>query len=171
MLKMIDSNGLILEKEFYYISFNYFKKLIKKSVCYKAKSYQYNRLSTVKTVVTKDGNFFNRLLRSRESRDKLENSAVHADKKTEVSVENQNFLNNFLLYVKEYLKFIRFTFNVKGTDCLNQLKIIGMSREYCNQLSSLNWPGMLKKQLLKFNLLWNFNNSKTITKDKFFNFR
>lgn len=166
-MEEIDDFGVITERDFYYISFNYFSSLVEEEVKFENKDYKYNKLTTIRVNVTKDGNFFNRFLkRQKKGSEELSRKTTKKE-----NGPQKIFLDNLLFYIKEYLMFIRYTFDGDSNDCFNQLKIIGLSQEYCAQLSSKHWPDPLKRQLLKFNLLWNFKVRKSITEEKVFNFK
>lgn len=150
----------------------------------------YNRLNTKHTFVTKENHFLNRVMTRKpltkalniNAKAPLFNSRKLATDKsmsyaqtktlTEDLIELVNpdeLVYNYLLYCTEYLRFMRYIFDDKSDDSLNQLKMIGLSREYCYQMTLRDWPSDFHKQLLKFNLLWNFPFSKDIKNDKIFN--
>lgn len=192
----VDSDCVIVESTCFYISFAFFQKYqnkkqtIEQTIEQATERPDYNRLSTRHAFVTKEDHFLNKvigknpLLKTLNVNAKV--SILHARKL--VANRSSSFYNtrtlsgdmieltnpdeliyNYLLYCIEYLKFMRYIFDDKSDDSLNQLKMIGLSREYCYQVALRDWPSDFHKQLLKFNLLWNFPFSKDIAKDKIFN--
>lgn len=152
----------------------------------------YNRLSTKHMFVTKDDLFLNRFLTKQPLIKALNVNAkispfnarkLNTDRSTSyynnrtlsgdmIELANpEELIYNYHLYCIEYLKFMRYIFDDKSDDSLNQLKMIGLSREYCYQITLREWPSDFHKQLLKFNLLWNFPFSKDIKNDKIFNIK